>query len=526
MLKTLRLSFSLKNTYRVNAILYNLRQVPLLKQLVPADAYRRHGFKILANTLSVIWETLSVFAGKALYVILMMLVPASLLDISADAGARFFLHLFLLLSLIGTAMNTYLFDPSKDKYYAMVLLGVNAREYTLINYLYAIAKVLVGFALCALVFFLPAGLSLGQCLLVPLYVAGIKMAYSARRLWDYERCGRVHNETKGGALLWVVTFLLLGAAYGLPLMGLMIPTTAAVVCMAAGALLGIPALWKILTFAHYSTMYRELLTDAFVTNPITLKSIRSDAGRRRISANTGITSQRKGFEYLNELFVKRHQRLLWKSSKRIAGGVLIAFAACLIAMRYAPPFEAGVNSMLMSYLPHMILVMYAINRGADFTQTLFINCDRSLLTYPFYRQPGSILRLFWIRLREIVKVNLLPAAVIGAVLVSLLYLSGGTDDPANYAALFMSVTVMSVFLSAHHLALYYLLQPYNAGTEMKSGTYVIMSMATYAICYLMVWIQLPVLVFGAALTAFCVCYCVVAAVLVYRLAPETFRIRT
>ena len=31
MRKTLRLSFSLRNTYRVNSILYALRQVPLLR---------------------------------------------------------------------------------------------------------------------------------------------------------------------------------------------------------------------------------------------------------------------------------------------------------------------------------------------------------------------------------------------------------------------------------------------------------------------------------------------------------------
>lgn len=54
-----------------------------------------------------------------------------------------------------------------------------------------------------------------------------------------------------------------------------------------------------------------------------------------------------------------------------------------------------------------------LNRGTDFTQALFVNCDSSLLTYSFYKRPKFILRLFQIRLREIVKINLLPAAVIG-----------------------------------------------------------------------------------------------------------------
>lgn len=525
MRKTLRLSFSLKNTYRVNAILYSLRQAPLIKRLVPADAYRRHGFKVLANILSVIWEILSVFVGKVLYVAAMILGPISLLDVPAEAEAQLFLHLFLLLSLVGAAMNTYLFDPSKDKYYAMVLLGMDAREYTLANCFYALAKVLAGFALCAVLFGPPAGLSLGQCLIIPPYVAGVKMIYSAWRLMAYEKGGRAYNEARAGAPLWVATLALLGAAYGLPCAGLAIPAEAAVACMAVGILLGMLALWKILAFAHYPTMYKELLTDALVTNPITVQSAQADASRKSISADAGITSQRKGLEYLNELFVKRHRKLLWKSSKRIAGGVLIAFVACVIAMRHAPSFEAGLNSALMSYLPYLTLVMYVINRGAGFTQALFINCDRSLLTYPFYKQPESILRLFWIRLREIVKVNLLPAVTIALALAVLLYLSGGTDDPANYAVIVASVPLMSVFLSVHYLTLYYLLQPYSADTEVKSVTSAIAALATYAICYLLAWIRIPAPAFGAAVAVFCISYCVVASVLVYRLAPRTFRLR-
>ena len=36
MRKTLRISFALKNKYRVNGILFSLKQIPLLKRLLPA----------------------------------------------------------------------------------------------------------------------------------------------------------------------------------------------------------------------------------------------------------------------------------------------------------------------------------------------------------------------------------------------------------------------------------------------------------------------------------------------------------
>ena len=49
--KTLKLSFSLKNTYRVNSILYSLMQIPLIKKLLPDRLYQVRGLKIFANFL-------------------------------------------------------------------------------------------------------------------------------------------------------------------------------------------------------------------------------------------------------------------------------------------------------------------------------------------------------------------------------------------------------------------------------------------------------------------------------------------
>ena len=99
--------------------------------------------------------------------------------------------------------------------------------------------------------------------------------------------------------------------------------------------------------------------------------------------------------------------------------------------------------------------MYSVNRGTGFTQALFMNCDVSLLTYSFFKQPKMILRLFRIRLREIIKVNLLPATVIAAGLCFILALSGGTDNPVNYLVLIVSILCLSVFFSVHYLTIYY-----------------------------------------------------------------------
>ena len=61
---------------------------------------------------------------------------------------------------------------------------------------------------------------------------------------------------------------------------------------------------------------------------------------------------------------------------------------------------------------------------------------------------------------------------------------------------------------------------------MKSGTYRIAMVLTYVVCYLMMDLRLPLLVFGVACIVFCVLYSMVACILVYKFAPQTFRLRT
>ncbi len=136
------------------------------------------------------------------------------------------------------------------------------------------------------------------------------------------------------------------------------------------------------------------------------------------------------------------------------------------------------------------------------------------------------MRLFQIRLREIMKINAVPAMVGGVGLALILYATGGTDNPLNYVVLIVSILCMSLFFSIHYLTIYYLLQPYNAGTELKSGTYRIVLSVTYVVCLAFMQLRMPIMIFGIMTIVFCALYSIVASILVYRLAPKTFRLRT
>ncbi len=523
MYKTLRLSFSLRNAYRVNSILYSLKQLPLIKRVLPADLYGSEALNIFANMIAVIWELLSVFLGKLLYIAVMIFFPVNAWQY-ADKSALF-LHIFVCLSAIGALLNTYLFNPTRDKYYAIVLLRMNARQFALTDYAYAMAKLLAGFLVFGLLFGLLAGVPIWLCLLFPLFVIGLKMMLAARSLRVYEKTEKAVNENLPGKVIWSAAAVLLAAAYGLPALGVVMPWWASAMCMVVGIAGGLLSVRTICTFEHYRACYQQLLKTAAVDS----KAVAAAAGRKQsdklISADTTIASRKKGFDYLNELFVRRHRKLLWQSSLRIAGVCAALLVMMLLGTMVSPELKTTLNGLLMNSLPWFVFIMYLLNRGTGFTRALFMNCDHSLLTYSIYKQPRFVLRLFRLRLWEITKVNLLPALVIGPGLALLLFLSGGTPDPLNYAVLALSIPAMSVFFSVHYLTIYYLLQPYNAGTEIKSAAYQIILSVTYLICFYIMQLELPTRVFGAGAIVFCLLYSLVACLLVYRIAPKTFRLR-
>lgn len=88
--------------------------------MLPATLYKVKGLKIFANILSVLWEIVSTFIGKFLYFVTMVCGVGILYKELPESDV--FLHILLFLTVIGSFTNTNLFNPTKDKYYAMILM--------------------------------------------------------------------------------------------------------------------------------------------------------------------------------------------------------------------------------------------------------------------------------------------------------------------------------------------------------------------------------------------------------------------
>ena len=524
MLKTFITSFKLQNTYRTNSIIYSIKQLPLIKRILPNSLYKSRGLKIFAGIISILWEIINIFIGKIIYIAAMIFMALSLYQTNQTDT---FIHLFVFLTLSGGVMNTYMLNPTKDKYYAIILMNINAREYGLSNYYYQLIKLVVGFLPFTILFGMILGVPLWIQIAIPFFVLSIKLIVMNYSIYKFKKTNKASNENLLNKFGWSFIGICLLLAYGLPAINITINQTIFLYIFTVAIILGIVSLVKIHNFKNYRRLYKQLLTESnvYMQEKASGTQAMKDNSLKQIELDKNYTSTKSGFAFFHDLFVKRHRKILTKAVKKQSVVILLIIIAMIIGINVNNDFKVRTNEILMVYLPYFVFIMYLINRSSSVTQAMFMNCDHSMLTYRIYRTPKVILGIFKERLKTLITINLLPAVLIGGGLALLLYLSGGTDNPINYAIQFVSIIAMSIFFSVHYLVMYYLLQPYNVSTEMKSSTYRVVQGLTYIVCWYMIQVKMPIFTFGIATIVFCIAYCLISLFLAYKYAPKTFKLR-
>ena len=518
------ISFQVKNAYTVNQFIYGLQRIPLIGKHIPSTFYKIKFFKLISFLITFIREVIKVFGYKLLYIAVFLIFPLSLFK---SNSSELFMHMYLFLAIIGAFANTEIFNPTKDKYYMIVLMKMNARNHAISSFLYFLGSIFVGQLVSMLIL---AHNLVSWYFILLLCLITIMLKFIAINFYFYRMKlkGEVINENKPKSWLLyfglIVLFLIL--AYGLPYFNIIIPEYIFLILSTIIIILGLISIKSVFTYPNYAKLYKKLLNqnNIFVSSEDVQKNTLIESNLKRISIDTTITSNKEGFAYFHDLFVKRHRKILSDSAKKTTIGILLVGIVLCFVMLLAPTAKVPINNFIMNYLPFVLLLMYFINTGKVVTNAMFMNCDHSMLSYRFFRQPNTLLSLFRERLKTLIILNLIPAFFMSLVISILLVLSGGASL-LTYVVIFFSIIAMSIFFSVHNLILYYLLQPYNIGMEMKSTTYTIASLVTYWLCYYISDLKVSSLTFGIIMILFAVIYSLVSLFLVYRYAPKTFKLR-
>lgn len=523
MIKTWLIAYRIHNTYRVNSIIYGLKQIPIIKKFLPESLYKHLGLKTFANILSALWEIINIFLGKIVYFIFFYVLPIFLIERNDLLS---FLTIFVFLSFIGAFINNDLFEVSKDKYYGIILMRMNAREYVVSQFLYTIIRHFIGNMVVLYWISFMFTFPLWLCLVLTLLVCGMKIIVGMYCSYAYLHSHRVYTGNNIPKPLTILLTICFFAAYACVFFQIYLPVFSVVILSVMMTLLGMIGLVYIFKFPAYQMMCKDMLGDMdALLLEASMSQIQEESYHQMIDQSKITQSHKKGFEMMNELFMKRHHKIIWRFAKRQTYILFVVVISLIIGVQVVPSLKENIKDFLILSLPYFVFIMYMLNTTKNITNAMFINCDHCMLNYAFFHEPKNLLKLFQIRLREMIKINLIPALVIAIGYVILLNLLG--IHQIGYSLMsFISIISMSIFFSTHYLVLYYLLQPYNAYTEVKNPMYQLITSLTYFICFLFMNMRLPFYLFSFSVVAFCFLYCVIACYLVYKKGPQTFKIRS
>ena len=124
MLDALKNNIKLEVAYTVNGVIYALKQIPLIKKILPQKLYSCKGLKVFGTIVMLFIRFIEIFLYKVLYLVPLVFLPAdSLQELHGEeSGCPFFLHILFFMTLIGTFLNSNLFEPSRHRYYAVILM--------------------------------------------------------------------------------------------------------------------------------------------------------------------------------------------------------------------------------------------------------------------------------------------------------------------------------------------------------------------------------------------------------------------
>lgn len=525
--------FNITASANANWLIYCFKSIPLIGKLLPDSIYEELLLKKIAAVLATVLKSIGKIFGKAIYVGLLFALPAVLITEDTALRHSLYLHIFAVICMISPFMTSFVFKADRDRYICIRLMRMNARDYFL--------STLAFHEILNSLFFLPVvllatvcmGGTLAEGLLLTVVSAAFSLFGEAFFLFIYSHTGIMLNQKVLYSVSCVV--LCLAAAY-VPaflhrpfLSGSLLFHPAFLLALLIVVVLCVGVILKFDRFQEAAAVVLKASDFTVDTKKAINEAKFADvAVKEKEFKEADLKTHRfeckKGFAYLNSLFYERHKRILVKPVLIELVIVVVLFAVAIAAALYVPDF-LELLSVPGRVLPVLVFVMYFASGGERVCKAMFYNCDISLLRYPFYREKRAVLSNFKSRLIMIAALNLVVAAAISVAFLGLDIVFSLNWSVLDTVSFILSILLLSLFFSVHHLFLYYVFQPYTTELNMKNPFYSILNTVVYLVCYLCIQIKSPPSYFALIVLAATFVYIVTALILVYRFAPKNFRVK-
>lgn len=527
--------------HQVNVLLYYVRKLPLVGEKIPYRLYGETDIKKAIGAIPVVFSVIGAFVGTFLYFLLMIKLPANWIQgfwekegIFVDQKAVM-VYLFLIFSFLpGSFLVSNLTEGAKKDYVLLHVMRIPAAQH------YRSKMVLKGVkdTICFLVPLLWFGFGAESALFV-VSLFFTRYIGHAGILQHYR-----HSEKKGKKVFWKSlgkTFLMFGiilalgygVAAAVPRLFFDRYVMAEVVVFLSFTLVGMFCFSKVWKYGGYTIFAKKMVSlKDFLEQDDAVKEARAadvqiqDKDISKEELRSRKYEEKEGYDYLNAIFFERHKRIVSRAVKSriiiiLAVGLIGAVALLFVGEQMKQKtFEAMTQMM-----PVMVFVMYLESTGGRICKAMFFNCDISLLKYGYYREADAILKNFKIRLRKLLMLDAVPAAIICGMILLWTLLCGEILAVWKVIPLMAGSLLLSAFFCLFHLFMYYITQPYTEEKTVKSPIFSVVNALVYFGCYLCLQIQTGSWLFTLGVLAVTIIFIPLSYFCVFRFAPKTFKIR-
>lgn len=498
-----------------NRIVYWCMHFPLLGKHIPATLYAMAVIRWIVNVVGFILSILSSLLMKIAFFIMLVFVSGLYNGMQRSV----FLEIISLVTIAGAFMNTSVFYGDRDRYEYLYLFHMDGTRVARALLMEDRLAYAIGYGVSAIVFFVGGIISLFDAVMVTVGTVAIRCAADALVTMLYEK--EIRKTFKAPDMAYIMKGMFcISLAFVLP--AFVIHDLIPYVIYGIACLLLVPSVIHLYRFDGWNRLLKKIYAQ-FADNLVKVSQLGITSQQDKISNADNYVSSLHGLACLNDLFVHRHKKLLYGLSSKIAIGIAILFAALFAGTILFPSFGLMIRTFPQEIAGTMVFIVYAINSGTAVNSVMFVNCDRSLLTYSFFKRSDQILGLFRLRLMTMIKINLLPALTLAIGFLLLALCTGG--NLVSAMLLGVMVIMLSVFFSVHYLMLYYLIQPFNSAGKIVKPSYNIAVVVTYVVCYKLIGFEAPLLIFSLGVVVACALYSLVATVLVFKYSTKRFRIR-
>lgn len=242
----------------------------------------------------------------------------------------------------------------------------------------------------------------------------------------------------------------------------------------------------------------------------------------KLNAKTGKDlSHLSGMTYLNALLFDRYKKVLYKKVQNWVLAVVVILAALEGIRYFLDPFTFT-EAYLLQFLPLSFMIMYVASSGKVVAQMVFVNCDISMLHYPFYREAKTIIAGFNYRFLQTCKLNLIFATSLFLAIMVLGRFAFSLETILLTALLLISLTALFSF---HDLFIYYILQPFTKDMDVSNPLYKFLSGALYWVAYLNTRINVGSHTYILLVSLAMIAYVSIGYWILLKKAPQTFRLK-